>query len=255
MSRIKKNRFFLYFATHNIHVPRVVNKKFAGKSIMGARGDAILEMDWEVGQIMNALKRLNLTNNTMVVFSSDNGPVLDDGYQDKAVEKQNGHKPAGPLRGGKYSAFDGGTRLPLIVSWPGHIAKGTSNAVVSQIDFMASFAHLAGNPFKAGHYLDSYDALDVLMGQNRKGRDFIIEHALNNTLALVKGNWKYIMPSNGPAINKNTNTELGNNPQPQLYNIKTDVGELNNQAGANPQKLNELKTLLQNIKSGQVSLN
>lgn len=247
---IEKNKnkpFFLYFATHNIHVPRMVNKKFAGKSIMGPRGDAILELDWEVGEIQKTLKRLNLTDNTIIVFSSDNGPVLDDGYQDDAVEKLNGHKPAGPLRGGKYSSFDGGTRIPLIVSWPGHVKKGKSDAMVSQVDFMASFANFVGKPFKEGHFIDSYDAMDVLLGKSTKSRDFVIEHALNNNLSIIKGDWKYIVPNSGPEINKNTNTELGNNVKPQLYNLKTDIGEKNNVAGANPEKLKELKDLLQSI--------
>jgi len=107
--------FFLYFATHNIHVPRVPHPRFVGKSGLGPRGDAILEFDWQVGEVLKTLDRLGLTNNTLVLLSSDNGPVVDDGYQDEAVEKLNGHKPAGALRGGKYSAFEAGTRVPLLV--------------------------------------------------------------------------------------------------------------------------------------------
>lgn len=243
----KNKPFFIYFATHNIHVPRVVNKRFAGKSIMGPRGDAILELDWMTGEILKTLKRLNLTQKTLVVFSSDNGPVVDDGYQDDAVAKLNGHKPAGPLRGGKYSAFDGGTRIPLIVSWPGHVKKGVSDAMVSQIDFMASFAAFAGNPFPDGKYMDSHNVMDVLLGKSHKGRDYVIEHALNNTLSIIKGDWKYIEPSKGPAYNRFTGIELGNNPKPQLYNLKTDIGEKNNLAESNPQKTQELKDLLESV--------
>lgn len=246
----KSKPFFLYFATHNIHVPRVVNKRFAGKSGMGPRGDAILELDWMTGQVMQTLKRLNLTQNTMVIFSSDNGPVIDDGYVDEAVEKLNGHTPAGLLRGGKYSAFDGGTRVPMIVSWPGHIAKGTSAAPFSQVDMMASFAQFLGKPFSGNKFMDSENAMDVLLGKNARGRDYVIGQSLNNTLSLVKGDWKYIEPSNGPAINKNTNTELGNNPKPQLYNLKTDINERNNLADANPDKLNELRDLLKGVRGG-----
>jgi arylsulfatase A-like enzyme len=245
----KSKPFFLYFATHNIHVPRVVNKRFAGKSAMGARGDAILELDWTTGEILKTLDRLNLTDHTLIVFTSDNGPVLDDGYQDQAVQKLNGHKPAGPLRGGKYSAFDGGTRIPLIVSWPGHVTKGVSNALLSQIDFLATFAAFTGNPLKNDPDLDSKNAIDVLLGKNTTGRDHIIEQALNNTLSLIAGDWKYIEPSNGPRMNKEVNIELGNDPKPQLYNIKNDIGEEHNLARSNPEKLNELKSLLQNIKN------
>ncbi|MES2276720.1 MAG: arylsulfatase [Bacteroidota bacterium] len=244
----KSKSFFLYFATHNIHVPRVVNKRFAGKSVMGPRGDAILELDWMTGEILKTLKRLNLTQNTMIIFTSDNGPVIDDGYAVDAVEKLNGHTPAGPLRGGKYSAFDGGTRVPMIVSWPSQIKKGTSAAPFSQVDLMASFATFMGKPFPNGKYMDSENAMDVLLGKSQKGRDYIIEHALNNTLSIIQGDWKYIEPSNGPAINKFTNTELGNNPKPQLYNLKTDIAEKNNVAEANPAKLNELKNLLESLR-------
>ncbi|MEN0052403.1 MAG: arylsulfatase [Mucilaginibacter sp.] len=241
--------FFLYFATHNIHVPRAVNKRFAGKSNMGARGDAILELDWTTGEILKTLDRLKLTNNTLIIFSSDNGPVLDDGYQDEAVQKLNGHQPAGPLRGGKYSAFDGGTRVPLMISWPGHIKKGISNALFSQIDLLASFAAFTGNILPDKSNLDSENALDVLLGKSKNGREYVIEQSLNNTLSVIKGDWKYIEPSNGPLINKDVNMELGNNPEPQLYYIKNDIGEKHNLAESNPKKLAELKSLLQNVKN------
>ncbi|WPU92408.1 arylsulfatase [Mucilaginibacter sabulilitoris] len=245
----KSKPFFLYFATHNIHVPRVVNKRFAGKSGMGARGDAILELDWTTGEILKTLDSLKLTNNTLIIFTSDNGPVLDDGYQDEAVAKLNGHKPAGALRGGKYSAFDGGTRIPLIVSWPGHVTKGVSNALLSQIDFLASFAAFTGRPLKDSHDLDSKNAMDVLLGKNTTGRDHVIEQALNNTLSLISGDWKYIEPGNGPRMNTEVNIELGNDQKPQLYNIRNDIGEKHNLADANPGKLNELKNSLQSIKN------
>ena len=137
----QKKPFFIYFATHDIHVPRVPNSRFLGKSGMGVRGDAILQLDWTVGEILKTLDSLKLTKNTIFMISSDNGPVLDDGYQDEAVTKLNGHTPAGPLRGGKYSAFDAGTRTPFIISWPGNIKAGTSSsALLSQVDLLASFA-------------------------------------------------------------------------------------------------------------------
>ena len=124
---IKENRdkpFFLYFATHDIHVPRVPNQRFAGKSGMGPRGDAILEFDWSVGEIVKTVEDLKLSEKTIIIVTSDNGPVVDDGYKDQAVELLGSHKPAGPLRGGKYSAFDGGTRVIFIASWNGKIKAG-----------------------------------------------------------------------------------------------------------------------------------
>ena len=118
--------FFLYFATHDIHVPRVPHPRFAGKTEMGPRGDAIAQLDWCVGEIVDALERRGIARNTLVIFTSDNGPVVDDGYRDDAVTKLGGHRPAGPLRGGKYSAFEGGTRVPFVVRWPARVKPGVS---------------------------------------------------------------------------------------------------------------------------------
>ena len=192
---------------------------------MGARGDAILQLDWTVGEIMKTLDKLKLSQNTIFIFTSDNGPVIDDGYQDDAAIKLNGHTPAGPLRGGKYSAFDGGTRVPLIIRWPGKIKPGTvSEALTSQLDFYASFASLTNQKIAGNNAPDSYNALDVLLGKSKTNRTNIVEHAVNGTLSLIKGDWKYIEPSRGPKIT-NSNVETGYDAQPQLYNLLTDIGE------------------------------
>jgi arylsulfatase A-like enzyme len=116
--------FFLYFATHDPHVPRVPHPRFVGKSGCGVRGDVIVEFDWCVGQILSALDKLNLASNTIVIVSSDNGPVLIDGYDDGAVDDAHGHLPAGPLRGGKYYVYEGGTRVPFILRWDGACLAG-----------------------------------------------------------------------------------------------------------------------------------
>ncbi|MBN2328167.1 MAG: sulfatase-like hydrolase/transferase, partial [Candidatus Omnitrophica bacterium] len=129
----KDKPFFLYFSTHDIHVPRVPHSRFAGKSGLGPRGDVILQLDWCVGEIVKKLEQLNLREDTMIIFTSDNGPVVDDGYKDDAVEKLSGHTPSGPLRGGKYSAFDAGTRVPFIVNWLGGIQPGETGALACQI--------------------------------------------------------------------------------------------------------------------------
>ena len=147
--------FFLFFAMHDPHVPRTPHPRFVGKSRMGPRGDAIVQADWCVGEVVAALDRLRLAENTLVILTSDNGPVVDDGYRDDAVEKLGGHKPAGPWRGGKYSNFEGGTRVPFIVRWPGHVAPGTSDALVSQVDLLASFAALAGQKLSPADAPDS----------------------------------------------------------------------------------------------------
>ncbi len=247
----RENPFFLYYSTHDIHVPRVPHPRFTGKSGMGPRGDAILEVDWAVGEITTKLEELGLADRTIVIFTSDNGPVVDDGYQDQAVELLGDHKPAGPLRGGKYSAFDGGTRVPFIVYWPGKITPKKSDAMVSQVDFVHSFAQMNGIALNENDAPDSFDMLDVLLGKSESGREWIVEHA--GTLSVIKGNWKYIEPSNGPKYGAQTNTEYGNDPEPQLYNLDLDLGEQENLAGQNPEKTEELRSLLHQIMENGIS--
>ena len=247
---IEKNSekpFFLYFSTHDIHVPRAPHQRFVGKSGMGPRGDAILEFDWSVGEILNVLDRLNLSRNTIVILTSDNGPVIDDGYEDQAVEKLGDHKPAGPLRGGKYSLFDGGTRIPFVIRWPGKIKAGISDALFSQVDLMTSFAFMTNQKLSSDDAPDSFNELDVLLGKSKKDREWLVEHA--GRLSIIKGDWKYIEPGPGARINVNTNTELGNDSVLQLYNLSTDLGEKNNIAPQNQDIVKEVTDLLQKIKN------
>ncbi len=242
----KAKPFFLYFATHDPHVPRVPHLRFVGKTTMGPRGDAIIEADWCVGQILAALDKLKLTKNTLVIFSSDNGPVVDDGYKDDAVARLGDHKPAGPLRGGKYSNFEGGTRVPLIVRWPGNVKQGVSDALLCQIDLLASFAALVGQQLAPADASDSQNILAALLGKTKRGRDQLVEQA--SALSLRLGEWKYIEPSRGPKVNANTNTEMGNDPGGQLYNLATDLGEKHNLAVQQPERVKQMKTLLEQIK-------
>ena len=246
IEKYKEEPFFLYFATHDIHVPRVPHPRFAGKSGLGPRGDVILEFDWSVGEVLKTLDRLDLAENTLVIFSSDNGPVVDDGYKDQAVELLDGHKPAGPLRGGKYSAFDAGTRVPFVVRWPGRVKPGVSEALACQIDLPASMAAMTGQKLGFEDAPDSFDVLGALLGQAPAGRDHLVEHA--GSLSLIQGDWKYIEPSKGPRMNVNTNTEMGNAPQPQLYHLKEDLGERNDVATQNLERVKEMAALLQKIR-------
>ena len=170
IEREKAHPFYLYFATHDIHVPRVPHPRFATATTMGARGNAIAEFDWEVGEILAALDRNGLAENTLVLLTSDNGPVLDDGYADQANELRGTHQPAGPLRAGKYSLFEGGTRVPWIVRYPARVKPGVSGALISQIDLPATFAALAGAPAPATPWIDSRNALPALLGEDRAGR-------------------------------------------------------------------------------------
>ena len=251
---IEQNRtkpFFLYFATHDIHVPRVPHQRFAGKTSMGPRGDVIAELDWCVGQILNVLDRRGLAANTLVVFSSDNGPVVDDGYHDDAVTKLGDHRPAGPYRGGKYSNFEAGTRVPMLVRWPGQIKPGVSNALISHTDLMASLAKLTGAQLPSGAAPDSVELLDVLTGKTQDGRTHLVEQA--STLSLRVGSWKFIPPWKGPAVNKNVNIETGNHPEPQLYDLSRDPGERNNLAAQEPERVKSMSAMLDRLRKAPLS--
>jgi arylsulfatase A-like enzyme len=245
----KSKPFFLYFSTHDIHVPRMPHARFAGKSGMGPRGDVLLQLDWTVGQLQAILEKNGLLENTLIIFTSDNGQVIDDGYKDDAVEKLGNHKPAGIYRGGKYSAFEAGTRVPFIVSWKGTIKPDQTNtALFSQIDLYASLADLAGGVIPEGQAPDSKNNLPVLLNQSNQSREFLVEQSVNSTLSLVMGHWKYIEPSRGPEMNKETNTELGNLPEPQLYNLNDDPGETKNLATVHPERVNDMKQKLETIR-------
>ncbi|CAZ98132.1 sulfatase family protein [Zobellia galactanivorans] len=232
----KDEPFFLYYALQQPHVPRTPHPRFAGKSGMGPRGDVILEADWVVGEFMKTLEEQGLLENTLIVFSSDNGPVVNDGYYDDAVEKLGNHKPSGPLRGGKYSLFDAGTRVPFITYWKGKIAPAKSEALVCQVDLLTSMAALVGSDKKGE---DSENFLDVLMGKSDQGRTELVLEAGSRT-AFRKGDWAMIPPYKGAAINKQVNIELGNDSEYQLYNLKDDIGQTKNLAKENPEKLQEM---------------
>lgn len=246
----KKEPFFMYFATNDVHVPRFPHERFRGKNKMGLRGDAIVQFDWTVGQIMAALEKAGLSKNTLIILSSDNGPVVDDGYADRAEELLNGHSPTGNLRGGKYSAFEGGTRIPLIVHWPAQI-KGAqeSNTLVSQIDWLASMAKLVGARIPKGAALDSYNYLDNLLGRANEDRPWIIEQASNHTLSVRTRNWKYIEGSDGgKMITWGPKIETGYAPVPQLYNMSDETEQVD-VAAKNPQKVFELERILRKVRT------
>jgi len=242
----KAHPFFLYYALTEPHVPRMPSTMFKGKSSLGYRGDAILQLDWTVGEIVKQLNYLGLSQNTLIIFTSDNGPVLDDGYQDGAVAQLNGHTPAGPLRGGKYSAFEGGTRVPFIVSWPAQIKPGVSDALICQVDMLASFAHFFNTALPATDAPDSYNLWNAFTGKAKKGRSVLVQQG--GALSLVKDNWKYISPREGVAYDALTGIETGNAPGPQLYDLSKDISEQKNLAEQYPGKVKELAALLESIK-------
>ncbi len=245
--------FFLYLATNDVHVPRFPHPRHRGKSSMGLRGDAIVQFDATVGSVLNLLDSLGIADNTIVVLSSDNGPVVDDGYIDQAEELLGQHSPTGGLRGGKYSCFEGGTRVPLIVRWPGKVAAGaTSSALVSQVDWLASLADLAGARIPAGHAVDSRHALPALLGSDPEGVPSVIELAANHALSVRTPRWKYIEPSKGgPIVSWGPKIETGYLDKPQLFDLSTPQGilETTNVAPEHPEVVARFEQLLENSRA------
>ena len=227
--------FFLYFCTHDAHVPRVPNVRFRGTSGAGVRGDSIQSFDWTVGRVLEALERLKLAGNTLVIVTSDNGGTLDTNGPDEinsgTVATNNGHPHNGPLRAGKGSAFEGGTRVPFIVRWPGRVQPGTSDALICHVDLLASFAALTGQKLAAPAGPDSLDVLPALL-DGKPGRDHLVEHAHGDAIALREGTWKFIP---GP---------MGG----QLYDLGSDLAETINVAKEHPDRGAKMGEHLQRIR-------
>ncbi len=242
ISSKKDKPFFLYFSSQDIHVPRAPHPRFQGKTKLSHRGDAMVQFDWSVGEIMRSLEENGIKDNTIVIFSSDNGPVYDDGYKDGTTvrtstkESDGGHDGSRPYRSGKYQIYEGGTRVPFIISWPAQIKPGKSSALVNQIDFMASLGKLIGVELADNEARDSRDILGTFLGKNETGVPYMIEEA--NGLALRRGDWKYIAPRGGGK----------NKGQGQLYNLGSDIGERNNIIKSNPEVAKEMSSILEKIK-------
>jgi arylsulfatase A-like enzyme len=230
----KNAPFFLYFALNDVHAPRVPNPRFAGTSGSGIRGDVIQEMDWCVGQIVETLKKDGLDKNTFIIFSSDNGPVVTVGYADGAAEFWTLRDAAGERRGGKGDVFEGGTRVPMIAWWPGHIKPGVSDALFSHIDLLRSFANHFGVAVPAGQAPDSLDCWDVLVGKSYKSRLDLVEHSSGQRIALRKDPWKLV-------------PEGREGHEALLFNLKDDVLETKNTATQFPNELGAMKLELNSI--------
>lgn len=249
IERHRDDPFFLFFSSHDIHVPRMPHERFQGRTKLGFRGDAIVQLDWCVGELMKTLERLQLTEKTLVIFCSDNGPVLDDGYQDGAITQLGDHEPAGPYRGGKYSIYEGGTRTPFITSWPGTIEPGVSDRIVCTIDLPASVAALTGQPLAADACPDSFNVLPALLGRpDAMGRDHLIQQPNRGpTLALRIGDWKLLSYANAKPI-KALTYEKGEGRY-ELYDLARDPGERNNLAERETDRLKSMLDRLEEIKS------
>ena len=248
LTQHKDEPFFLYYSLPSIHVPRAPNANFIGATKMGPRGDDIVEMDWMTGEVMKTLKELGLDDNTLVIFSSDNGPVLDDGYADQAVEKLGSHNPTGIYKGGKYSAYEGGTRVPTIAFWPKNIKPGESDALISQVDFFRSLAAFVGVSIpETSTAPDSQNLIQTLLGKVRTGRKEMIEESF--TMSLRSEEWKYIKPvtQKTPDWLKNKSVATGLQPEPQLYSLKDDPAEIHHLADQYPEITKRLSNRLDQI--------
>ena len=255
---IKENSnapFFMYFAPNDVHVPRFPHPRFRGQSEMGLRGDAIVQFDWSVGEIVRTLEEQGLLENTLIILTSDNGPVLDDGYVDQAEELVGDHSPTGSLRGGKYSAYEGGTRVPFIVHWPAIIKEqAVKNSLVSQIDFLDVMAGIAGVGNGKSLSTDGFPGeVATWFGNDEKGRPFAIGMAQNHTLTLCTAGWKFIEPKGGPTmIQWGPKIETGYSTNPQIFkHVNGEFDETQNMAAGNATVVENLTAQLEKIRNRQ----
>ena len=253
----KAGPFFLCLGTFDPHVPRVPHARFIGATKLGPRGDAIAELDWTVGEVLAALDRAGVADNTLVIFTSDNGPVLFDGYFDQSEELNGSHQPAGGLRGWKYLAYEGGTRVPFIARWPGHVKAGADDRMICLTDLLATCAALTGQSIPVGTAVDSLDQLRVLTGQTGGAvRTEVVEQGISNTLALRAGNWKFIpqspqqqvsgMGSGANSADKRWGESIVR--EDALYHLADDPAEQINLATRHPDRVTALRARLEEIK-------
>jgi arylsulfatase A len=256
---IEANRqqpFFVYYAPNAVHEPIVPNPRFRS-SPYGKYGDFIAELDWSVGQVLATLDKLNLANKTLVIFTSDNGGVVNPGNESAAAAMKAGLKINGPLRGGKHSEWEGGFREPFIVRWPGKVPAGTvSDQVICLTDVLATLASILHAPLPKGNAEDSFDVLRAFT-ETQPGapvRDHVILQAADATYDLRMGDWKLVERANAPSFESVRNkrkTEAAEKKkkraasrQDELYNLKEDPAEAGNVASANADRAATMRTFL-----------
>lgn len=244
--------FFLFFSSHDNHVPRIPHERFQGATDLGYRADAIVQLDWCVGELTKTLDRLGIAENTLIVFCSDNGPVMDDGYEDFALEKLGDHRAAGPFRGGKYSIYEGGTRTPFITRWKGRITPGVSDEIVCTIDLAASLAALAGVQMPEDACGDSFNVMDALLGETgARGRDHLIQqdNGSGGNYGFRVGKWKLQRHDSKRTRNLVVERQLENTPVPrfQLFDLSADPAETVNLIKQYPGVAERMKTRLEEL--------
>lgn len=248
IDRQPREPFFLYVAHRNPHSPYRPNPRFKGTSEIGAYGDMINELDWSVGEILKALDRRGLTDHTFVLFASDNGGVTD--YQESKVAEIAGHRLNGPWFGQKTEAYEGGSRVPLLVRWPGKVRPGSqSDALVALTDLMATSAELLGQPLPIDAGEDSFSFLPTLLGTKPAlpARQSIVQDSSGGMFAVREGPWKLILGQGGGGFRSLNQPPNPDRPPAQLYNLVDDPGEAKNLHGTQPVIEARLRSLLREI--------
>lgn len=237
----KKQPFLIYLPLTSPHTPLSVNAEWKGKSGLNLFADFVMETDAVVGRVLAALETSGVAENTLVIFTSDNGCAPYIGVQDLETKS---HHPSGPLRGYKADAWEGGHRVPFIVRWPGTVAQGSvCDQLVHQADILRTLAELWGVtlPDNAGE--DSFSLLPLLKGEDKPIRETAVSASIAGTPALRRGSWKYIAAPGSGGWGKG-----GDASQPvQLYHLADDLGETTNLAAAMPEKVAEMKALLEKL--------
>jgi arylsulfatase A-like enzyme len=238
---IRENKgtpFFLYLAHDMPHVPLFASKDFAGKSPRGIYGDVVEELDWSVGEVLRALKDEKLDKNTLVVFTSDNGPWLQFGEQGGS---------AGPLRDGKGSTYEGGMRMPAIAWWPGTVPAGvTTQEMASTMDLYVTAIKLAGGEVPADRPIDGYDITPVLTHNGTSPRDTMFFYRGTKLFAVRHGPWKAHFVSQ---VAYGKGDPVSHDP-PQLYHLGRDPGEKRDVAKDHPDDVAKLKEVAAKHRAG-----
>lgn len=244
---IKENKdkpFFLYLAHNMPHVPLGASDNFRGKSARGLYGDVIEELDWSMGEVLKTLKEVGIDDNTFIIFTSDNGPWIDKRIRDYAGS-------AAPLRGWKMSAWEGGPRVPCIMRWPGKIPAGSeSNELLSTMDILPTFAHLAKAPLDKSIKIDGLNAWDFINGKSSKSpRDSFFTYNFLRLNAIRKGKWKLVPPRKAKAEGTGwSSRNIDAVSDFELYDIDKDMAEKNNVANNHPEIVEKLKKLLESTR-------
>ncbi len=240
--------FFLYLAHRNIHGPLTPAERFKGTSQIGVYGDFVNELDWSVGQVLDALDRNGLTENTIVMFSSDNGGIYR--YEPIDHPEIEGHPINGPLRGQKTSVYEGGVRVPLLARWPGHVAPGSvdESSLIALTDVFATFAELFQKPLPGNAAEDSFSLLGALLDRQpgTPPRESLVMDSYIERMAIRRGPWKLIMGQNGGGA-KAEETIDPTQPPGLLYHLGDDIGEATNRYLENPDQVKALTAEYQEI--------